>query len=173
MDQRARLHRTLVVLAVSMTGTSALLGWMDPSPAEFPSLDRAAMNSLASSVVAEGPAASRHDWRGVDIVPAAVSAKGFLAAARDHDDCHFRVTADGRPESCDHWRRPASTFEPCSTLVIHVVRPGIDEPMTPVQRSAVRALIVSLRDGLDALPTELPAHLAGEWADPAIPSVDP
>ncbi|MGD2108214.1 MAG: hypothetical protein PVI86_02360 [Phycisphaerae bacterium] len=166
MNQQARMLKTLASLAVAMTATSVLLGWMDPSPPlpdDAPSA--AELAELGESLVAEGIALRAGRWDTIEIVAGdAADVGGAYLAAPSRNDTHFLVGYSGRPSRTPQWVRQESAASDARTIRIEVARPKHGSGMSRVQWHAVRGLVASLHTRLSAEPVALPVLLQGAWA---------
>lgn len=167
MDQRARMWKTLASLVVAMTGTSALLGWMDPSPG----ISAAApppgeLLDLARTTVAADINIARGFWT-IVVIEAVPDAPGAMLAATDGRDVrhHFRIDTDGRPVRLQPWYEQRAADGWPQTIRIAVAQADADLPMAPAQWLSVRAMIHTLRDAVGPTPdaTELAVHLGQQW----------
>lgn len=106
MDQRTRMFRVLVCLAVSTTGGSALLAWLEPaSPQAVAGITPERSSAQARAAVLTSAVAGRR-WDGVTIVPLADSAsRETLAAVALPEDVHFLVTRSGDVVANSAWPR--------------------------------------------------------------------
>ncbi|MHC4698901.1 MAG: hypothetical protein ACYTFA_19400, partial [Planctomycetota bacterium] len=67
MDQRTRMWKTLGCLAAAMSGTAALLGWMNPSPSPGTLiLSPNEIARLAQWAVTDGVVVRNHRWVDVE-----------------------------------------------------------------------------------------------------------
>lgn len=148
-----------------MTGTSALLGWIDPSPpipASMPSFD--VILCEARSLVSVDLGDSGSEWGNVEIVagPVTRGATSFLAATHDRADYHYRVDLDGHPYRARNWPGPAAAGVSSSAARIQVARHGLREPMSRAQWIGVQALVVALHEVTGS--SSLPVRLGESWA---------
>jgi len=175
MNQGTRLFKTLGCLVAAMTGTSALLGWIDPSPpipASMPSFD--VVLHEARALVSEDFGESDSEWGDVEIVAGPVTrrATSFLAATSERADYHYRVDLDGHPYRARNWPGTAGAGVPPSAARIQVARRGPREPMSRAQWIGVQALVAALNEVTGS--SSLAVRLGESWAriygfDPQIP----
>jgi hypothetical protein len=163
MDQRTRLFKTLGCLVAAMTGTSALLGWIDPSPPispEAPSLD--AVMAEARLLIAQET--SGIPWSDVQIVASPVTPEGpsYLAASAGRDDCDFRVGLDGRPSRVRTGILNPVTEKHPEAARIQVVRRSLNAPMSRAQWVCVQALVAAMGEAVGDRP--IPVRLGEAWA---------
>lgn len=166
MDQRARMWKTLACLAVAMTSTTILLGWMDPSPpppSASPSPDQLAQ--LARLAVDMGIDLREHRWIDIEVIEGPVAAAGttLIAASRRESECHFRIDGNGRLFRTARWRdqRPPSASP--HSVRIQVARTPGREPISLAQEKAIRALVDALDKALAVQEALLPVHLPPGW----------
>lgn len=147
MTQRIRMLRTLTCLVVAMSGTAALLGWIDPSdPA---SLDAAAADEivqLTRAVVEEDVAVVQGRWRSVEVrwEPGPAPSGAMLAASDYAEPCHFFLAPDGRPTRGLYWQHQTAAPGRAGVITIHLASHGRGNPLTPGQHFGLRALLLAL-----------------------------
>lgn len=168
MDQQTRMFKTLGCLVGAMTGTAALLGWIDPSEPllpEAPSFD--AVLRDAQSLVADGVALHKDRWHAVKILagPAGSDSPTFLAATADRSACHFLIDDAGRTSRTARWLRQEASQSDPGTVRIQVARGGeTRQAMTRTQWRCLQALIAAVRNVVATESDALPVRLHEEWA---------
>ena len=168
MIHRTRMFKSIMCLVAAMTGTSVLLGWIDPAPSPtIPVLSAAQIRGLAVKAVSDADFVRHDQWRSVEVLAvSAIPARSRrLAAATTRTDHHFRVDVNGRPSSTHAWIRQLASATPPTAVAIQVVRRGQNQPMTPPQWNCVRELIIELSDRLGSDNPQLPVRLHDDWAD--------
>jgi len=162
------MWKTLGCLVVAMTGTSALLGWMDPSPEnsaqvvtdfEIVSLARESVESGFSADIDVG------QWHEVEIAPVVRRpiADSLLAARRSPLDYHFYVDRSGRPLKTVHWRRQQALTGRPGIIRIEVESPGPGEPNSQAQQFCVAQLVDTLAGFLHIERDSLAVHWPDVW----------
>ena len=170
MDQRARMWKTLGFLVAAMTGTSVLLGWMDPSPrpvSDAPSPSEIERWARLVVGVESGIDLQTGRWDDIEIVPAPGSPAGgsMLAAGHGSTSYHFHVDRRGRPTRAKRWREQAATDGLPHTVRIEVAPLAGAQPLSTVQCFCVRALVAALNDALASGGPSLPVRLPPAWED--------
>jgi len=167
--------KTLAALAVSMTTTAALLGRIDPSPANAtPSIDPETLAVIAEAIVNDDTQVDSQLWRGVTIeTQPYVSSTGLLlVATASPTDSHFMVDGGGRPHRADVWRRQEHLPEHPATIRIVVATAGRGSAPSPAQRETVdailSALINTLRPDGGFLPIVINDDAYRAGADPRV-----
>ncbi len=161
MDHSTRMLRTLGVLAVSMTGTATLLGWIDPSTGSSDSvISIDELVSAAHTAVTKDTTPIPGRWAGVELLSYAVApgSDRFLTAHAAAHDVHFTVDECGRCESSALWRGQALGPDGHPDIQIRIAQLGDGEPMSTTQWAAVRALVgalTSVLGGSDDLAVSL------------------
>lgn len=161
MKSPARMHKTLVSLAMAMTATAVGLHWMDPAARA----GRAAYTAneiitLSRSAVSESVIVQPAIWRDVEITVDDELASNGLALTASHDRrrCHFFVDATGRPSREKHWTTQKPWSGTPNTIRIHLERTSTEGP-TAAQWFTARTLILALDAALAARGT-IPIHSA-------------
>jgi len=147
MDHSTRMLRTLGVLVVSMTGTAALLSWIDPSPAATgPTVSIEELVDAARTAVTERTRPIRGRWAGVQLQaqPASTGAERLLTAQAAIEDVHFTVDENGRCISSELWHRQGFAPDGQPDIRVRIVQTANGEPMSTVQWIGVRALMGAL-----------------------------
>ena len=168
MDQHARMLKTLVCLAVAMTGTSGLLGWIDPSPplpADALSSDE--VIRLARAVATDGLTLREGRWDKIEIVPGPVSGVSapFLTATASRTRAHFVIDLEGRPSRTAKWTRQEAAAKDPRAISIQVARWNDGQPMSRAQWRCIRALASALNDSTSRSDKLLPVLLEKRWAE--------
>ena len=155
------MFKTLLALVVSMTGTTALLGWIDPSAGiaeQASTIDD--VIPAAREVVASGLDARHASWTAIEIaVTPSVGDPGvWLAASSGPRDHHFSIDHAGRIMSTEAWRTQARAADKGTSLVVHLlaVEPGAGP--TEAQIAATRALVGVLDDMVPRSGAPLPVN---------------
>jgi hypothetical protein len=153
MDQQTRMFKTLGCLVGAMTGTAALLGWIDPSeplPPEPPSFD--AILRDAQSLVADDVALHKDRWHAVKILAGAAmrDSPTFLTATADRSACHFLIDDAGRTSRTAQWLRQEASHSDPGTVRSQV--------------ACLQALIAAVRNVVATESATLPVRLHEEWA---------
>lgn len=166
MDQRTRMWKTLGCLVVAMSGTVAMLDWMDPvRPPLTPQIPLNELFQLAHRAVTSDVVIRRDRWADVDVVPARTLQGRMLTATSAGPAWHFLVDADGYPASGGRWRAQEAVADAPGTVRILVAGGSGDLPMTAQQLTCVRALIMALSDVAGSGETSLPVHLHESFAE--------
>ncbi len=160
------MFKTLASLAVAMTATTALLGWIDPSP-PLPtnSLSSEELRDLGQSLVADGITLCDGRWDKIEILagsPADVT--GSYLTATSQSTTHFLIDLDGRPTRTPSWTRQQAAGGDERSICIEVARRDDMGGMSRVQWEAVRGLVSSLHARLSDRQVDLPVLLQGAWA---------
>ncbi len=158
----------LVCLVGAMTGTSALLGWIDPSPAiraEAPPLETVLRQ--ARSLVTADVVIREAQWRKIEILagPASAGSAAYLTATAYHSTYHFHVDLEGRPTRASGWSYQHSFDEQPRAVRVQVACWKPHQPMSRAQWQSVRALIAELREAIATQGMDLPVCLEQEWAE--------
>lgn len=180
----------MLCLVLAMSGTSALLGWIDgqsrPSGATAAAftLTPAQITGLVETVVAQTDKHRLAHWESVDIVSASGSRENLMLLAaeqtptrNDHPSrlqAHFRIDETGRPFATNAWIQQIPLERDPTAVSIEVVRTGDGQPMTPTQWQCVRSLISelsTLQEGRLVVQRTgsvegrtLPIRLHGSWS---------
>lgn len=158
MAQRIRMFKTLACLATAMTGTAALLGWMNQSQAfRTEGMSQEQLLQQAQSAVRDDVPIRRGVWTDVTVVtePMALSSGTLLAATGESGDWHFRIDPDGRSWRGASWSDQQFVPGYAHTVRIHVPQVAGDE-MLPDQLFALRALLGMLNEVAARRGTTLP-----------------
>ncbi len=162
------MFKTLACLAGAMMGTSALLGWMDPSPPSTAvAIPAEQVALLANALVGDGVETGAVGWQEVKITAGSLLEVGgqFLAASAEQADYHFYVGVDGVPRRGSRWTRQEGCDTYSCTVRIQVARRAAGQPMSRSQWLAVRAIVSSLDEVVAANGPPLVVHLDDEWAE--------
>jgi hypothetical protein len=159
--------KTLVCLAVAMTGTSGLLGWIDPSPplpADALSSDE--VIKLARAVATDGLTLREGRWDKIEIASGPISGVSapFLTATTQRT-CHFLIDVQGRPTHTAKWTRQEAAAKDPRAISIRVVRRAEDQPMSRAQWQCIRALASAVSDSTSRNDRLLPILLEKRWAE--------
>lgn len=150
-----------------MTGTSALLAWMDPSsPVPTETLPYDEVLRLANSIVADDEVIRSDKWRNIEILAGPVSgdSRAFLTAVAGRAECDFLVDLEGRPSRTTRWTQRQLSASPRQTVRIQVARWQEHRLMTRAQWRCVRALSVALQEVIGPQGSPLPVRLHEDWA---------
>jgi hypothetical protein len=158
--------KTLSFLALAMTGTSALLAWIDPSPPlPTSSLSSDQLADLGQSLVADGITLREGRWDKIEILagsPADVTGSYLTATSRS--TTHFLVDLEGHPTRTPNWTRQEAAGGDQNSICIEVARRDDLGGMSRVQWEAVQGLVSALHAcGTDG-SGHLPVLLQGGWA---------
>ena len=162
------MFKTLACLVGAMMGTSALLGWIDPSPtAPAAPISTEEVIQLTSSLVTDGLTLRADQWQDIEIAagPPGDPPGQFLAASAESAEYHFHIGLDGVPHRAAQWTRQEGCDGQWHTVRVQVARRGIGQPMSRGQWLSVRALVSSLGQAIAVNELSLPVHLDGEWAE--------
>jgi hypothetical protein len=157
MNQRRRMFGTLACLAVSMTGTAFLLGWIDPTrpvlavPLTSEDDGARAVDHLLRSTDFRAEA-----WSDVEVMVLRVDAAGRLDPAIQFFGAHLYVDSLGRVAYHEWWlNQIAPPDRPGTVRIVAVLGEG-EHSMTRRQRQVVDALAHALagriRDGRGVHP---------------------
>ena len=161
----------MACLALAMTGTSALLGWMAPSSpgaagAAPDGRHLAEIAGLARSAVVDDIVVPPGRWREIDVAAGTNIETGgrLLAATADFPPWHFFVNRDGRPVRALSWREQRAPADSPHTVRIQVAPAREGNISALIQRLSVQALIAALNEALSADQTPLPVTLPHAWS---------
>ncbi len=166
MNQRARMVKTLLCLALSMTGAAALLGWLDPSTTPSPdALPFATIESVAREAVANAINLEPDRWRDVRVAssPAGGQLGNLLAARADWESSHFFVRFDGHITCGSLWRNQRDRLESPGTIVVEVAQEEPGVAMSQAQWVGVRSLVRLLTETVAPTAGELPVTADNSW----------
>lgn len=156
----------LACLVISMTATSVLLGWIDPSWSDrgTPAADE--IRDLAVQAVASDVDVRTPQWRAVEIVQVAEPAQGRIGLAAitggDADDWHFRIDSAGRPSRMRRWStQQASSVSPGAIRIRLEPRPP-GAAMDALQRRSIEALVDAIRSATGSKGS-LPVRMLSTW----------
>ena len=156
-------------LVLAMTGTSAMLGWMAPTPTRGQTApDRQYVDQLirlARSAVTDDVVVLPGRWHKIDVMadPQADPDGRLLAAKAGSAPWHFYVDRDGRAARASSWReqRAPSGFPHTVRIQVATAREG--SAATLVQWLGVRALIATLNETVSVDRTALPVTFPHTW----------
>ncbi len=167
MDRHRRMVRTIVCLVAAMSATSALLGWMDPSPAVplRPLTIETALHE-ARSIVAESPWIAGEPWERIEVLAGASSeaVPAFLTATASRDRHHFRVELDGRLSSTTNRHRCEPATDDACAVRVEIARPEERQVMSRAQWNSLRALITALYEAANRANPACPVTFDETWA---------
>ncbi len=172
MEQRTRMFKTLACLVFAMTGTGALLGWMNPSHERItPSLRLDDVVWAAQSAVHNGVTMIPDRWQQVTVS----MGEGFGAPANGRpltatgvpEDAHFYVDSAGRPVPTRNWRRQDSFAAGPGTIRIWVAHSTPGGPIAKIQWLCAKALIAAINEQITPTGRTLEVRL------PDLPSERP
>lgn len=162
MDHRTRMWKTLGCLAAAMSGTAALLGWMNPTrPHSAVILGPDKIVRLAQKAVSDGGVIRGDRWVDVEVAPAParIAQERMLAATGASSTWHFLVDRYGRPASSRDWRAQKPAPDAPGAVRVLVVRPDGEQAMSAAQWLCVRTLAAALNDPARSDETSLPIRL--------------
>jgi len=141
MTPRSRMVITLGALVVSMTATSALLDYLDPTPmVRAGELPYDEIIDLAREAVHQGVSVGASRWSLVALEEdGAASREALLSATPNQADWHFHVSPDGRPVRSAAWGAQRAYEGMPHAVTIRVARN--DHDVTPAQWVCIRALL--------------------------------
>lgn len=143
MEQRKRMLGTLACLVVSMTGTAALLGWIDPSRSAL------AVPLTAGEVsdgVLDGVDFRPEQWTGVDVILCRRSGATWNDPTDDLPASHLYVDEAGRISRDELWSLQAPASRHFKSIVIVVCLGRLESTLN----AAHQATLVSLFGEMDA-----------------------
>jgi hypothetical protein len=157
------MFKTLVALVVAMTGTTAFLGWIDPSipvPADVPTVEE--LIPAARRAVSEGVSVPAGRWTAIEVVTRGDSIDNglMLTATPAHADCHFLVTQQGRLSRTHLWRSQSFLGDAPQTVLIGLQ--GVSDTadlMTDIQANTLRALVGAIRETAESSQAPLAVYL--------------
>lgn len=152
------MFKTLAALAVAMTATTALLGWVDPS-VPLPDFVATVEDVLpvARDLVADGLGLRSAGWRTIEVASIGENAPAdrMLAAAPHRRDHHFAVDRRGRVSNTRAWREQAQLIDTPNTIRIRLMLVNDGAEPTPAQLSALRALVLALDEAVGSTDIRL------------------
>lgn len=141
------MFKTLIALVVSMTATTALLGWIDPSIETVSSAPTAEeVLPVARDLVTTGLGSHRAAWAGIELVATQASPESpiWLAAGSDPRDHHFSVDSVGRLTGTRVWRDQGTVEGKSGAVIVFMPLSSPELGPTEAQISATRALVRAL-----------------------------
>ncbi len=145
------MFKSLVLLAVSMTGTTIVLSQLEPAASPhypFP----AQIQQFVRSAIASAEPIVPESWSGVEIVlerEVVAYRRNTLVAVPDTDNYHFRVGSRGEVSPSVAWREQRSASAD-GAIRIMLANQKTDSATAQVQWAALRMLLVELRGLLEA-----------------------
>ena len=156
------MFKALAILAVSMTATTVLLTHLEPAASQAiasPLPDR--IQRFVQSAVASAEPIVAESWSGLDIVSeieGTVSPCDTLVASSPGREAHFRIGDSGEVWSSCRWLD--QTGKSAGRVIrIAMADRKAGSPLSPLQRAALRRLLIELKGLL--LPGGTPD--AGVW----------
>jgi hypothetical protein len=168
MNDPQRLRRTLLILGFSMTGTSGLLGWLEPlNSATAPHAAAGTDSSRLGELVTGGVNLASDRWSTIEVVPCDPTSSRLLAVPAEQTPHHFHVDDLGRASRTRSWVAQQVLAEQPGVVWIAVdVMPAADNRAAPAMTA--NALVAALQsaltdDSTDSAnaPTEPPASTSG------------
>lgn len=161
MDKPRRVVKTLACLVGAMTGTTTLLGWIDPShPVPSEVLAPGDLVLLARSVVGDPGRIDVDQWEEVEVTTATSPTKaGRLLAARSGPiPYHFHIDAAGRPVHTSRWQEQQAVWPGSKVVRIEVANRGAGLPWNEAQMRCVQVVVSVLNEVLGGSETGLPVR---------------
>jgi hypothetical protein len=154
-------------LAAAMTGTSALLGWMDPSSTSAYERPLAEILSDARQAVSSRIGVRPSTWRSIEVLAGPVAGRSgtLLAASLQTGEFHFQIGLDGRILPTENWIDQGFVSGKPGSVRMEIVRIEREGPMTRAQWDCVRALVTVLRESPTYHAADLPVRLDPVWTD--------
>ncbi len=153
--------KTIAALVGSMTATSFLLGWMDPSnalTAPTPSVDE--LLPIARLLVADDVTIDPERWHGMEILTGHRRGSTLLAAQTGHQRHHFHIDAAGLISRTTGWTRQQLVGPSASLVTVRIDPSTVDMHMSRAQWNGVHALLLALEE---AGARHLEVSLDAEW----------
>lgn len=165
MQRQTRMWRTLIALAIAMSGTTGLLAWMDPSEWS-PQVDSQILLQQAADLVSNGADASESPrWSRIDLVRGQDSSDVLLSASYDRSPAHVIVDRGGEIH-----RGSVLLSSRHASVRVRVDLADAEPVLTPTQWTAVRALATNMQRTDRPIDLHLDAELAAAYGvDPAQP----
>ncbi len=168
MDQQPRMYKTLACLAAAMTGTSILLGWMDPSKLPSAEPPTPLEISLWTDLAVGRPSSTGNRdgrWQAIEVVgtPAPAWEGAMLAARGAGASYHFFVDRQGRPSRSKLWHEQEDVADNPRTVRISVAPNGGDAAASAAQRLCIEGLLEALGSTLAGGENQLPVQFARLW----------
>jgi len=159
--------KTLGCLVAAMSGTAALLGWMDPSASRytFPMLPNEIVQ-LARSRVMDGIVIHEEQWLDVEVstAPERILGSSMLAAPTGSAGWHFCIDRNGYLYRGAAWLDQRVAAWAPGTVRILVLEPDDGQIVSSAQLFCAQALVSALNAALGARDTLLPIRLQQELA---------
>lgn len=136
------MFRVWICLAVSMTGGSTLLTWLEPDQSAATGTPATDHERAALLAVSDRGTPAR-TWTGVTLVSLTGGRSGMLAARSGREDVHFMVHEDGNIVPYPAWRRQ-EMIEENGDIRVAIQSTGQEAPIDGRQAGGVRALLRAL-----------------------------
>ncbi len=163
MDNRNRMIKSLVCLAMAMTGTSVFLGWICPSTYVSSSpLAFADILEDAERIVSRGVQVDESRWLNIELFVESppTSAGAMLAALPDNHDWHFQVDLACALARSKDWERQDLVGNKSETIRIRVIPDGAGGVIPVDQWLGVRALVTAISRSVGLMDELLPVRFA-------------
>lgn len=158
------MWRTLIALAIAMSGTTGLLAWMDPSEWN-PQVDARILLRQAADLISADDAAESPRWSRIDLVRGEDSSDALLSASYDRSPAHVIVDRGGEIH-----RGSVSLTSGEVAVRVRVDLSPAEPVLTPTQWTAIRALATNMQRTDRPIDLHLDADLAAAYGvDPAQP----
>ena len=161
MDKPRQVVKTLACLVGAMTGTTTLLGWIDPSHLVPPEvLAPGELVLLARSVVGDPGRIDVDQWDEVEVSTGAGPTRmGRLLATRaDPAHYHFYIDTAGRPVHTSRWQEQEAAWPGSKAVRIEVANRGAGLPWNAAQMRCVQVVVSVLNEALGAHETGIPVR---------------
>jgi hypothetical protein len=147
MDQHARMFKVIASLVVTMTVTTGLLIWIEPSTTTAQELVPALAVEQAQRVVATEALIPTGRWYQIDVgicPEPRVSRSSTLVAMTSDDPFHFVVSTNGHVRATAFWHQQLAIGELSDVVRIGVACHCGKGELSMSQQAALEALIVEL-----------------------------
>lgn len=158
MQRQTRMWRTLIALAIAMSGTTGLLAWMDPSEPS-PELHSRILLQQAADLIPVGTSPSAHpNLSRIDLLRGENPSDMLLSASYNKSPAHVIVDAAGEIH-----RGSIGFTSGDASLLVRVDLATTEPTLSPGQWLAVRALTTRLQTGGRLVDLHLDADFAASY----------
>lgn len=160
------MFKTWAFLVAAMSGTTALLGWIEP-PSDAPPLRHSFADlMLAVQATIDPDESSPHfdTWRSFTVMDDPRQKGNFLTARSAEPNYHFRIDLNGRLVRMQPWNHQTRFMAEPQAVRIVLERQSAEAPMSRAQWMTIQALAFNLQGASVVTSETYPVRFDAYWS---------